>query len=167
MAGLPLQLTGGFGAALLQSLIALGVICVLAWVVLRGMSDRRLFQRGRIEVLERANLDARRALFLVRVGQRVFLLGAGERASPNLLAELDEDELPELAAGRPRWPASRWPLGRWVNGGSRAGANALVEKRASASDGTHRGSFKREDGTGQGDRGGEDGGGVEERVAAP
>ena len=91
---------GGYGAALLQALIALGVVTLLAWLVLRTVSGRRGPSPGlgHVRVLERIPLDARRALYLVRVGSRVLLLGGGDGAAPSLLAELD----PEDAQGLPQ-----------------------------------------------------------------
>lgn len=92
------ELPGGYGVSLLQTLLALAAVCILAWVVLRW-SSKRGFGLGagkRVKVLERVPLDGRRALYLVEVGGRVLLLGAGDAASPNVLAELDPDELPEL-----------------------------------------------------------------------
>lgn len=83
--------------ALVQTLLALAAVCVLAWVVLRWASRRGLGihgGRGRVQVLERTPLEPRRALYLVRIGDRVLLLGAGEGASPTVLAELDPSELP-------------------------------------------------------------------------
>lgn len=89
---------GGYGVALLQTLLALAGVCLLAWVVLRWSARRGLdLGRGRIRVLERARLDGRRALYLVQLGERVLLIGAGEGGAPSLLAELDPSELPPLA----------------------------------------------------------------------
>ncbi|AKF08752.1 flagellar biosynthetic protein FliO [Sandaracinus amylolyticus] len=92
------ELPGGYGVALLQSLLALAAVCVLAWVVLRWASQRGLgtFARGtRVKVIERVPLDARRTLWLVKVGGKVLLIGAGDGASPTTLTELREDELPD------------------------------------------------------------------------
>lgn len=94
------ELPGGYGAALLQALLALGGVCVLAWVVLR-FGARRGFgvgagRGGRVTVLERVALDPRRSLYLVKVGERVLLLSAGDGGAPALVAELAENELPEI-----------------------------------------------------------------------
>jgi hypothetical protein len=84
-AGLLLQagerpLPGGYGVALLQTLLALGAVCVLAWVVLRW-SAKAGFGIGRGQHLE--------------IVKRMLLLGVGEGAAPNLLTEVDPSELPQ------------------------------------------------------------------------
>ncbi|MCB9597144.1 MAG: flagellar biosynthetic protein FliO [Sandaracinaceae bacterium] len=91
-------LPSGYGVSLLQTLLALAAVCLLAWVVLRWSAKRGLGLGGgrRVKVLERVPLDGRRSLYLVEVGGRVLLLGAGDTASPTVLAELDPDDLPDL-----------------------------------------------------------------------
>ncbi len=94
-------LPGGYGIALLQTLLALGAVCVLAWVVLRWAARRGVGvgpSRGRIRVIERIPLDPRRALYLVKVGDRILLVGAGEGGAPALLTEVDPSELPPAKA---------------------------------------------------------------------
>jgi flagellar biogenesis protein FliO len=92
-------MTGGYGASLLQALLALAAVSFIAWLALRAMA--RMAGRGRlpghIQVLERTALDARRSLYLVRVGERAWLVGAGEGTAPRVLAELSRAELPSLA----------------------------------------------------------------------
>ncbi len=104
-------LPGGYGVSLLQTLLALAAVCILAWVVLRWSAKRGFnLGSGRIKVLERTPLDGRRALYLVEVGERVLLVGAGEGGAPALLAELDPAELPpapERPASMTEWVA-RW-----------------------------------------------------------
>lgn len=92
------ELPSGYGAALLQSLLALMAVCILAWVVLRWASKSGMgFGRGkRIKVLEKIPLDARRHLYLVEVGGKVLLLGAGDGAAPRLISEIDPNDLPEI-----------------------------------------------------------------------
>lgn len=93
-------LPGGYGVALVQSLLALVAVCILAWVVLRWSAKAGLGTgRGEhLEVLERMALDARRSVVVVRVGKRMLLLGVGEHAAPSLITELDPEELPRRAA---------------------------------------------------------------------
>ena len=91
------ELPGGYGVALLQTLLALAAVCILAWVVLKWAARRGFglgATGGRVRVLERIPLDPRRSLYLVRVADRVLLIGAGDTASPTVLAELDASTLP-------------------------------------------------------------------------
>lgn len=95
------DLPGGYGVALVQALLALCAVCILAWTVLRWSAGRGLGSLGggqRIQILERAHLDARRTLYLVKIGERAFLVGAGDTGAPSLLAEIPASELP---AGKP------------------------------------------------------------------
>lgn len=96
------DLPGGYGASLLQSLLALAAVCILAWVVLRWSASRGLGMGGnaRMKVIERVPLDARRWVYLVEIGERVLVVGAGDGASPTLLAELKKSELPDAPASR-------------------------------------------------------------------
>ena len=95
------DLPGGYGVALLQTLLALAAVCILAWTVLRWSSGRGLtgLGGGRIEILERAHLEPRRTLHLVRIGARTFLIGSGESGPPAILAEIPSGELPDAKPG--------------------------------------------------------------------
>ncbi len=99
-------LPSGYGAALLQALLALMAVSILAWVVLRWAArvgfGVPVPGRG-LRVLDRVPLDARRAVHLVQVGRRFFLLGVGDGSAPALLAELEAEDLPEAL----RTPAAR------------------------------------------------------------
>ena len=95
------DIPGGYGWYLLQTLLALGAVCLLAWIVLRW-GVRRLYggtAGGRVRVLERVPLDARRTLYLVEVGEKVLLLGAGE-GRLTTLAEIDPKTLPAAPEAR-------------------------------------------------------------------
>ena len=90
---------GGYGLYLLQTLLALGGVCLLAWVFLRW-GARRLYGGmggGRMHIVERVALGPRAALFLVEVGGKVLVVGAGEGA-PRLVAEIDPAALGAVAA---------------------------------------------------------------------
>lgn len=89
---------------MVRALLALAGVCLLAWVLLRMLARRWGHTRfgakpGAVEVLERVPLDARRALWLVRAGERVLLLGTGDGGAPALVAELDPAKVPGRAAG--------------------------------------------------------------------
>lgn len=79
---------------LLRTTLALGFVCVLAWLVLRFVAARGLGKvaaQTRLQVIERLSLDAQRSLVIVRVEQRRLLIGLGAGAAPQLIAELDGD----------------------------------------------------------------------------
>lgn len=90
------QGTGGFGAQLARTSLALLIVCVAAWWLVRYAARRGMLgasARGRhMTVIERVALDPRRALHLVRVGKRVLVLGASDEGL-RTLAELAADEL--------------------------------------------------------------------------
>jgi flagellar biosynthetic protein FliO len=83
-------ITGGYGAALLQAVLALLAVSVLAWVVLRGLARGGMLRggSGRIRVLERTPLDARHSLVLVQVDGETLLLGVGDGSAPTLIEKL-------------------------------------------------------------------------------
>jgi flagellar biosynthetic protein FliO len=101
--------TGGFGAQLVRTSVALLIVCVAAWWLVRYAARRGMLgasTRGRhMTVLERVSLDPRRALHLVRVGDRVLVLGASEEGL-RTLAELPASE---LALDEPTKPADAAP----------------------------------------------------------
>ena len=88
--------TGGFGAQLARTSIALLLVCVAAWWLVRAAARRGMLgaaTRGaHMTVIERVSLDPRRALHLVRVGKRVLVLGASDEGL-RTLAEIPADEL--------------------------------------------------------------------------
>ncbi len=90
------------GAALAQTLLTLGAVCALAWWVLRWAARRGVGRSpaGVITVVDRVALDARRTLFVVRVGTKALLLG-GSDSSLTVLSELDPTTLPDAAPPTP------------------------------------------------------------------
>lgn len=90
--------TASLAAALAQTVAALAAVCLLALGVLRW-GGRRLGARGVVEVVDRAALDARRSVFVVRVGARAWLLAAGD-GPVTVVAELRDDELPAPDAAK-------------------------------------------------------------------
>jgi len=84
----------GYAGYLLETLFTLAAVCAAAFAVLYGA--RRLGvgrARGPISLAGQLPLDARRAIYLVRVGEQVFVVGASE-AGFTKLGELPASELP-------------------------------------------------------------------------
>jgi flagellar protein FliO/FliZ len=85
-------------AYLIETTITLAAVCALALVVLWGA--RRLGvgrPSGPIELCGHLPLDARRSIYLVRVGAQVFIVGVGEGGFTKL-GELAASDVPEGVA---------------------------------------------------------------------
>ena len=92
-------------AYVVETLVTLLGVAVLAVLVLYG--GRRLGvgrPAGPLELLGRLPLDARRAVYLVKVGKLVYVVGASEGGLTRL-GEIDADAVPPAATGT---PASRF-----------------------------------------------------------
>ncbi|MBI2346367.1 MAG: FliO/MopB family protein [Deltaproteobacteria bacterium] len=74
--------------------ICVGAVLVLRYVVPRLPIGRRMARSQQLQVLTRVPLGGRRDLWLVRVGQRYFLLGAGD-PGVRCLAELSASDVGE------------------------------------------------------------------------
>jgi flagellar protein FliO/FliZ len=97
-----------------QSLVTLLAIVALAVLALYG--GRRLGlgrSSGPMELIGRLPLDARRAVYLVRVGKLVYVVGASERGLTRL-GKLDADAVPTAGPGAPQTSFSE-VLGRLVH----------------------------------------------------
>ena len=87
----------GFGGSLALSLLSLGLVCLLAYLLLRWFARRGGGRSDdRIRVLARCFLEPRRSVYLLQVGGRCFLVGVGD-GPMSLLAEIDETTLPPIA----------------------------------------------------------------------
>lgn len=90
----------GYGLYLLQTLLALGAVCLLAYVVLRW-GAKRLYGVGRpgqrMRLIERLPLEPRRSLYLIEVAGRRLLVGSAE-SGVTLLTEVAPEVAPEVAA---------------------------------------------------------------------
>ena len=85
---------GSYAAYIVQTIVTLVAVCALAFLVLYGA--RRLGigrPRGPIELVGLLPLDARRAIYLVKVAGQVIVVGASE-AGFTKLGELPAGELP-------------------------------------------------------------------------
>jgi flagellar biogenesis protein FliO len=83
-----------YGASLLQTLLALAAVCLLAYAAVRfglGRVYRASASGRRMRIVERLPIDGRRALLLVEIDGRTYLVGAGEGAAPALLTEVPSD----------------------------------------------------------------------------
>jgi flagellar protein FliO/FliZ len=81
-----------------ETLVTLLAVVVLAVVVLAG--GRRLGlgrPMGPVDLVGKLPLDARRAVYLVRIGKTVYVVGASE-AGLTRLGELDAESLPPSPA---------------------------------------------------------------------
>lgn len=79
------------------SMIAIGAACGLlcAGLLTRARTNSRRFgSTTPLEVVGRTALGPRHAMYVVRVGNRVLLIGAGNQGPPALLTELEHDDLP-------------------------------------------------------------------------
>jgi len=88
-----------YGVYLLQTLFALGAVCLIGYVVLRVAAKKLYGARRRgssMAVLDHLPLDQRRSLYIVEVGQRKLLVGGGE-SGVTLLTELADEDLEEGA----------------------------------------------------------------------
>jgi flagellar biogenesis protein FliO len=84
-----------YGAYVAETFITLLLVCVVAAAVLYGA--RRLGvgrARGPIELVGQLPLDARRAVYLVRVGTQVLVVGASE-AGLTRLGEVEGTSIPK------------------------------------------------------------------------
>jgi flagellar biosynthetic protein FliO len=86
---------GSYAGYLLETLVTLVGVCALAFAVLYGA---RRFGIGRasgsIRLVGQLPLDARRAIYLVRIGESVLVVGASEGGLTKL-GEIPASELPK------------------------------------------------------------------------
>ena len=83
---------------LIETLVTLLAVCALAVLVLWGARRMGVGRsRGPIELHGYLPLDGRRAIYLVKVGTQVFIIGVGERGFTKL-GEVSASELPAPSA---------------------------------------------------------------------
>jgi len=88
------SLVSPYAGYLVETFVTLVAVCALAFVVLWGA--RRLGigrPSGPIELRGHLPLDARRAIYLVKVGAQVFVVGVGEGGFTKL-GEIPASDLP-------------------------------------------------------------------------
>lgn len=92
---------GTYAGYIVQTMVTLFAVCAVAFVVLYGA--RRLGvgrPRGPIALVGLLPLESRRAIYLVKVGEQVIVVGASE-AGFTRLGEVGAAELPPEAAPEP------------------------------------------------------------------
>jgi Flagellar biosynthesis protein, FliO len=99
------RLTNGAQPGGLDSWSPVMIGITVALAVCGGIiaAGRRLLPQGAgvgMEVVGRMSLSPKHTVYLLRVGRRVLLVGAGPQGSPSLISELDD--LAEIEPDRPR-----------------------------------------------------------------
>jgi flagellar biogenesis protein FliO len=79
----------------------LAALCLVALVALRALRGTGGATRA-MRVRERLSLDGRRAVYLVEIGDKCLVVGAGE-GGLSTLAEVDPATLPREATARSVW----------------------------------------------------------------
>lgn len=93
-----------YGSYLLETFLMLVCVCGAAWAILFGARKLGFGRaKGPISLLGQLPLEARRSIFLVRIGPRVLVVGASEAG----LSKLSELEAKELLASDGAQTASR------------------------------------------------------------
>lgn len=77
---------------LILLVVCVGAVVLLRFFLPRWMGNRRWNKNGHFELISRYALDMRRALYLVRVGKRYFILGGADQGI-HLLSEVSPDDL--------------------------------------------------------------------------
>ncbi len=72
--------------------VCAGAVVVLRVVLPRMMGNKQWNKQGHFELIARYGLDMRKALYLVRVGKKFFILGGAEQGL-HLLAEVSKDDI--------------------------------------------------------------------------
>ncbi len=101
---------GGYGWFLLETLLILGAVCALAWIVIR-VGVRKLYpagvagaggRNGALRVVARLPLEPRRTVYILEAAGKTLLVGVSEGGSMTTLAELDPQAVAAAAAAAPR-----------------------------------------------------------------
>lgn len=89
-----------YAGYLVETLVTLALVCALAVIVLWGARRVGIGRpSGPLELCGHLPLDARRAIYLVKVGDRALVVGVSEGGFTKL-GELPMSELPSLEASR-------------------------------------------------------------------
>lgn len=89
-------------AYVIQTVVTLAGVAALALLLVHGARRAGVGRAtGPLSVIGRLPLDARRAVYLVRVGRAIYVIGASENGLVKL-GEIPETELSAGALGEPR-----------------------------------------------------------------
>ncbi|WP_394843466.1 flagellar biosynthetic protein FliO [Pendulispora brunnea] len=93
-----------YGSYIVETFVTLVAVCAIAFVVLYGAKRLGMGKSsGAIQLVGQLPLDARRCIYLVKVGGQVLVVGVGEGGFTKL-AEMPESAfpgLPEAGAAAP------------------------------------------------------------------
>ena len=88
----------GLGSSLALSFVSLGMVCLVAFGVLRWLARKGVGQvDASIRLVGRCGLEARKAVYLIEAGGRCFLVGVGD-GPMTMLAEIEKSALPSTLA---------------------------------------------------------------------
>lgn len=96
--------TFSFLLMLLQTFIALGIVCGLAILIFRYVLPRLHTMRAAnsmVRIVDRTALDARKSLYVIEIAGRWMLVGSSE-AGVQLISELDAETAEQSAAALER-----------------------------------------------------------------
>jgi flagellar protein FliO/FliZ len=106
-----------YAGYVLQTLATLAVVCALAAALLWGARRAGVGRpSGPISLVGRLPLEARRSIYLVRVGEVVLVVGAGEGGFTKL-GEVSASSLPESRASPPAFAPFADVLSRVLGSG--------------------------------------------------
>jgi len=92
-----------YGSLLLQTILALILVCVLAYVLLRyGLKWLIPKAKGQIQamkIIDRLPLEGRRAVYLVEIGEKILILAATD-STINKVGELNSADLAKIAENK-------------------------------------------------------------------
>lgn len=94
-----------YGGYIVQTFVTLLAVCAIAFAVLYGARRLGLGRpRGPISLVGQLPLDARRSVYLVKVGEVVLVVGASE-AGFTKLGELPASSVPDELGAAPATPS--------------------------------------------------------------
>lgn len=112
----PIGLTPiGYGWALIKMTGALMIVCLLAYIFLRWIRRYSMNEgspKGYLQLLDRCPLSPRQNLWIIKAGDRIFLVGShdGPGGSVAKLAELDSSIFPENYIEQQKPEMSFWKI---------------------------------------------------------